>query len=272
MLRARSLMRARSLNSGVIAAMAPDASTDFGFQSVPWAEKTARVREVFDSVAGRYDLMNDLMSGGLHRLWKAAFITWLRPRAEMHLLDLAGGTGDIAFRFLAAGGGRVTVADINQEMLLVGQKRAQGWRAKRRGMPGAIDWLCANGESLPIPDASVDAVTCAFGIRNMTDKVQALSEMHRVLKPGGRFMCLEFSHLALPGLAGLYDKYSFQVVPRLGRMVAGDEASYRYLAESIRTFPDQEAFAAMITDAGLDNVSYRNLAGGIAAMHSAWRI
>ncbi|MDP7549403.1 MAG: class I SAM-dependent methyltransferase [Alphaproteobacteria bacterium] len=246
--------------------MAPDASTDFGFQSVPWGEKTARVREVFDSVAGRYDVMNDLMSGGLHRLWKAAFITWLRPRTKMHLLDLAGGTGDIAFRFLAAGGGRVTVADINQEMLLVGRKKA------RRRAGGAIDWLCTDGESLPIPDASVDAVTCAFGIRNMTDKPQALAEIHRVLKPGGRFMCLEFSRLALPGLADLYDKYSFQVVPRLGRMVAGDEDSYRYLAESIRTFPDQDTFAAMITDAELDNVSYRNLAGGIAAMHSAWRI
>ncbi len=247
--------------------MAPEASTDFGFQRVPWGEKTARVRGVFSSVAGRYDVMNDLMSGGLHRLWKTAFITWLRPRAGMHLLDLAGGTGDIAFRFLAAGGGRATVADINRDMLLVGQNRA-----RRRRLAGPIEWLCANAESLPLPDASVDAVTCAFGIRNMTDKAGALAEMHRVLKPGGRFLCLEFSRLALPGLEGLYDTYSFQVVPRLGRMVAGDEASYRYLAESIRTFPDQDAFAAMLTRAGLGNVSYRNLAGGIAAMHSAWRI
>ena len=247
--------------------MASDARTDFGFQSIPWEEKTARVRGVFDSVAGRYDLMNDLMSGGLHRLWKAAFITWLRPRPNMHLLDLAGGTGDIAFRFLAAGGGTVTVADINQEMLLVGKGRA-----RRRHVDGDIAWLCANGESLPIPDASVDAVTCAFGIRNMTDKARALSEMHRVLRPGGRFLCLEFSRLVLPGLEGLYDKYSFQVVPRLGRCVAGDGESYRYLAESIRTFPDQDSFATMIAEAGLDNVSYRNLAGGIAAMHSAWRI
>jgi demethylmenaquinone methyltransferase/2-methoxy-6-polyprenyl-1,4-benzoquinol methylase len=247
--------------------MAPDASTDFGFQRVPWGEKTARVRGVFSSVAGRYDVMNDLMSGGLHRLWKAAFITWLRPRAGMHLLDLAGGTGDIAFRFLAAGGDRVTVADINRDMLFVGQHRA-----RRRHLSGSIEWLCANAEGLPLPDASVDAVTCAFGIRNMTDKAGALAEMYRVLKPGGRFLCLEFSRLALPGLEGLYDKYSFQVVPRLGRMVAGDEASYRYLAESIRTFPDQDAFAAMLTQAGLGKVSYRNLAGGIAAMHSAWRI
>lgn len=247
--------------------MAPDASTDFGFQRVPLSEKTARVGGVFTSVAGRYDVMNDLMSGGLHRLWKAAFVTWLRPRTGMHLLDLAGGTGDIAFRFLAAGGGRVTVADINQEMLLVGQNRA-----RRRRLAGPIEWLCANAESLPLPDASLDAVTCAFGIRNMTDKAGALAEMHRVLKPGGRFLCLEFSRLVLPGLEALYDKYSFQVVPRLGRIVAGDEASYRYLAESIRTFPEQDAFTAMLTQAGLGNVSYRNLAGGIAAMHSAWRI
>ncbi|MDP6829379.1 MAG: class I SAM-dependent methyltransferase [Alphaproteobacteria bacterium] len=247
--------------------MSPTASTDFGFESVPWEEKTARVRGVFDSVAGRYDVMNDLMSGGLHRLWKAAFITWLRPRADMHLLDLAGGTGDVAFRFLAGGGGRVTVTDINQEMLLVGTSRARG-----KQLSGDIEWLCANGECLPVPDASVDAVTCAFGIRNMTDKPRALAEMCRVLRPGGRFLCLEFSRLALPGLEGLYDKYSFQVVPRLGRVVADDEASYRYLAESIRTFPDQESYACMISEAGLSNVSYRNLAGGIAAMHSAWRI
>ena len=247
--------------------MAPTTSTDFGFESVPWEEKTSRVRGVFNSVAGRYDIMNDLMSGGLHRLWKAAFMTWLRPRVDMHLLDLAGGTGDIAFRFLAGGGGGVTVTDINQEMLFVGKSRAKG-----RRIDGNIEWLCANGECLPVPDASVDAVTCAFGIRTMTDKPRALAEMRRVLKPGGRFLCLEFSQLALPGLKGLYDKYSFQVLPRLGRLVADDEASYRYLAESIRTFPDQDTFAAMIADAGLDKVSYRNLSGGVAAMHSAWRI
>ena len=247
--------------------MAPNASTDFGFQRVPWESKATLVREVFDSVAGRYDVMNDLMSGGMHRHWKAALVTWLRPKAEMHLLDLAGGTGDIALRFLAAGGGRVTVADINQEMLSIGKRRTRQPR-----LTGAIDWLCANGESLPIPDASVDAATCAFGIRNMTDKTRGLAEMGRVLKPGGRFLCLEFSRLTLPGLERLYDKYSFQVVPRLGHIVAGDEASYRYLAESIRTFPDQETFTAMIADAGLGNISYRNLAGGVVAMHSAWRI
>jgi demethylmenaquinone methyltransferase / 2-methoxy-6-polyprenyl-1,4-benzoquinol methylase len=247
--------------------MATNARTDFGFEQIPPEEKTARVRGVFNSVASRYDLMNDVMSGGLHRLWKAAFITWLRPRRNMRLLDLAGGTGDIAFRFLRAGGGTVAVADINLEMLLVGQERA---RKQRLG--GAIEWLCANGEVLPIPDSSMDVVTCAFGIRNMTDKSAALAEIHRILKPGGRFMCLEFSRLALPGLEKLYDKYSFEVVPQLGRLVANDEASYRYLAESIRTFPDQDAFADMISHAGFSKVKYRNLAGGIAAMHSAWRI
>ncbi|MDP6344676.1 MAG: class I SAM-dependent methyltransferase [Alphaproteobacteria bacterium] len=247
--------------------MEPTATADFGFQEVPRGEKTARVRGVFDSVASRYDLMNDLMSGGLHRLWKDALITWLRPRREMHLLDLAGGTGDIAFRFLHGGGGRATVTDINREMLAVGRVRAA-----RRRLAGEIDWLCANGEALPMPDASVDAVTCAFGIRNMTEKERALADIRRVLKPGGRFLCLEFSRLALPGWEEVYEAYSFGVVPRLGRYVARDEEAYRYLAESIRTFPDQERFAAMLGEAGLGNVTWRNLSGGIAAMHSAWRI
>jgi demethylmenaquinone methyltransferase/2-methoxy-6-polyprenyl-1,4-benzoquinol methylase len=242
-------------------------STDFGFERIPSKEKAGRVRQVFDSVAERYDIMNDVMSGGMHRVWKDAFITWMRPRSNMHLLDLAGGTGDIAFRFLRAGGGAVAVADINLEMLLVGQERA-----RKRCLEGSVNWLCADGENLPMPDNSVDVVTCAFGIRNMTHKDRALSEVVRVLKPGGRFMCLEFSRLQLPGLAGLYDKFSFSVVPRLGKIVANDKASYRYLAESIRTFPDQETFAGMISNAGLSNTTYRNLAGGIAAMHSAWLI
>jgi demethylmenaquinone methyltransferase/2-methoxy-6-polyprenyl-1,4-benzoquinol methylase len=241
--------------------------TDFGFEQIPLGDKAGRVRDVFDSVAGRYDVMNDLMSGGLHRVWKDAFVTWLRPRADMHMLDLAGGTGDIAFRFLRAGGGSVAVTDINLEMLLVGRDRA-----RKRRFGGAVNWLCADGERLPVPDNSVEVVTCAFGIRNMTDKAGALSEIYRVLKPGGRFMCLEFSRLVLPGLEDIYDKFSFAIVPRLGRIVANDEASYRYLAESIRTFPDQETFAQMISDAGLSNTTYRNLAGGVAAMHSAWRI
>ncbi len=247
--------------------MSTDGQTDFGFSQIPFEEKKHRVRDVFDSVAGRYDLMNDLMSGGLHRAWKAAFVAWLRPRSEMQLLDLAGGTGDIAFRYLRAGGGMVAVADINQEMLLVGQKRARSIR-----LGDTVNWLCADGECLPVPDGTMDAVTCAFGIRNMTDKAAVLLEIRRVLKPGGRFMCLEFSRLSLPGLSELYDRYSFGVVPRFGRLVADDEASYRYLAESIRTFPDQETFADMISRAGLSNVKFVDLSGGVAAMHSAWRV
>ncbi len=244
-------------------------TADFGFESIAKEDKAGRVRQVFDRVAGDYDLMNDLMSGGLHRLWKDAFVTWLRPRNRMTIVDLAGGTGDIARRILRRGGNgvQVTVCDINREMLQVGRARFD-----RRRQPGDLRWLCADGEALPLESQSVDAVTVAFGIRNMTDKAAALGEAWRVLKPGGRFICLEFSRLALPGLSGLYDRYSFSVVPRLGRLVARDEEAYRYLVESIRTFPDQDRFKAMIEAAGLAKVQYRNLSGGIAAMHSAWRI
>jgi demethylmenaquinone methyltransferase/2-methoxy-6-polyprenyl-1,4-benzoquinol methylase len=241
--------------------------TDFGFRRMAPGEKTHAVREVFDSVAENYDLMNDVMSGGLHRLWKKAFVTWLRPRPDMRLLDLAGGTGDIAFRYLAAGGGDVVVCDINAEMLAVGRQRAV-----RRKLSDGLVWACGSGEDLPLPSGSVDAVSCAFGIRNFTDIAAALVEIRRVLKPGGRFLCLEFSRLALPGLEGLYDAYSFKLVPRMGRLIAGDEDSYRYLVESIRKFPDQESFTGMLTDAGFGNVTHRNLTGGVAAMHSAWRI
>jgi demethylmenaquinone methyltransferase/2-methoxy-6-polyprenyl-1,4-benzoquinol methylase len=241
--------------------------TDFGFRRMTADEKTRAVRDVFDSVAENYDLMNDVMSGGLHRLWKKAFVTWLRPREDMHLLDLAGGTGDIAFRFLDAGGGAVTVCDINPEMLEVGRRRAAARRLR-----GEITWTCGSGEQLPLPARSFDAVTCAFGIRNFTDIPAALAEIHRVLKPGGRFLCLEFSRLVLPGMERLYDVYSFKLVPKMGKVIARDEGSYRYLVESIRKFPDQETFAAMLRTAKFDNVEYRNLSGGIAAMHSAWRI
>ena len=241
--------------------------TDFGFRQVPKSEKSQRVRGVFDSVARRYDVMNDLMSAGLHRHWKAALVGWLKPRPYMQVLDLAGGTGDIAFRLLKSGGSHVTVADINQEMLSVGIERAE-----RRNLSGNIQWVCANGEDLPLPNASMDVVTCAFGIRNMTEKDLALREIYRVLRPGGRFLCLEFSRIVLPGLELLYDKYSLDVVPRLGCLVVKDEESYRYLAESIRTFPCQNAFSEMISNAGLSRVEFRNLTGGITAMHSAWKI
>ena len=245
---------------------AAEPSTHFGFRAVAESSKAGLVREVFHSVAGRYDLMNDLMSGGIHRLWKAAMIDWLNPQPGMTLLDVGGGTGDIAFRFLEKGGGRVVVADINREMLSVGRDRAID-----RGWIGPLEWVCGDAERLPIADASVDAYTTAFCLRNVTRVPEALKEARRVLKPGGRFLCLEFSRVVLPVLDRLYDAYSFTVLPTLGRVVAGDADSYRYLAESIRRFPSQDVFARMIADAGLARVRYRNLSGGIAAIHSAWR-
>ncbi|MFP6742783.1 MAG: bifunctional demethylmenaquinone methyltransferase/2-methoxy-6-polyprenyl-1,4-benzoquinol methylase UbiE [Alphaproteobacteria bacterium] len=242
--------------------------TDFGFQRVAMADKAGMVAEVFASVAPKYDLMNDLMSMGIHRLWKAEMIAWLKPRGAMRIADVAGGTGDIAFRILErATGAHVSVCDINPAMLAVGRDRALD-----RGILDGIDWLCGDAESLPLADASLDAVTIAFGIRNVTHLDAALVEARRVLRPGGRFLCLEFSHVALPALAPLYDAYSFKLLPLLGKIVANDRESYQYLVESIRQFPDQETFKAMITDAGLGQCRYRNLSGGVAALHSAWRI
>ena len=242
--------------------------THFGFRTVPEEAKAGMVRSVFDSVAPKYDLMNDLMSGGVHRLWKAAMIDWLAPRPDWHVLDVAGGTGDIAFRIRErAPGVRVSVADINASMVSVGRDRAID-----RCILDGIDWLVADAESLPLPDRSVDAYTIAFGIRNVTHIERALAEAHRVLKPGGRFLCLEFSQVRVAGLRQLYDLWSFQALPRLGKAVAGDAESYQYLAESIRKFPPQERFAQMIADAGLQQVKVRDLSGGIAALHSAWRI
>lgn len=241
-------------------------NVDFGFRRVMASEKPRLVRAVFDSVADRYDLMNDLMSGGIHRLWKAAMIDWLRPRPGMHLLDVGGGTGDIAFRFRDAGGGEVTITDINHEMLKVGRKRAE---AEQRN--AGLTWLCADAERLPVADASVDAYTIAFCIRNVTHIDRVLSEARRVLKPGGRFLCLEFSRVVLPVMDRLYDSYSFRVLPAIGQVITGNAEAYRYLAESIRRFPPQDRFARMIGEAGLDLVRYRNLSGGIAALHSAWR-
>jgi len=241
-------------------------STHFGFRSVGADEKAGLVRGVFDSVAFRYDLMNDLMSGGVHRVWKSAMIDWLKPRPEMRLLDVGGGTGDIAFRFLDHGGGPVTVVDINQEMLEVGRKRALD-----AGRAHDVRWLCADAERLPIADCSVDAYTTAFCIRNVTRIPNALEEARRVLKPGGRFLCLEFSEVVLPILDRVYDAYSFKILPLLGQTVTGDREAYQYLAESIRRFPSQTAFARMIGSAGFNLIKYRNLSGGIAALHSAWR-
>ncbi len=229
------------------------------------------MRGVFSSVAGRYDLMNDLMSGGVHRLWKSAMIDWLLPRPGQDFLDLAGGTGDIAFRIVRrlepARAGRMVVCDLTPDMLGVGRDRALD-----RGLLTGIEWSCGDAESLPFPDRSFDAVTIAFGLRNVTRIDQALSEARRVLRPGGRFLCLEFSKVVLPLLAELYERYSFAVLPRLGELVAGDAESYRYLVESIRRFPPQEELARRIAAAGLEQVKVRNLSGGIAALHSAWRI
>jgi len=251
--------------------MSEQKTASFGFRNVPEAEKEGLVREVFSSVAARYDLMNDLMSAGVHRIWKDAMVEWLNPRPSWQVLDVAGGTGDVAFRIAdmarARGGdAEITVCDINSDMLEEGRRRAN-----EKG-EGAISWICGDAEKLPLPDAHFDAYTIAFGIRNVTHIEATLREARRVLKPGGRFVCLEFSNVAVPGLDALYDAYSFKLLPKIGSWVTGDERSYRYLAESIRRFPAQESFAQMIAAAGLSQVKIRNLSGGIAAMHSAWRI
>ena len=247
--------------------MPPEARTHFGFQEVASADKASMVRGVFDSVAGRYDLMNDLMSGGVHRLWKASLIDQLRPRPGLHLLDVAGGTGDIATRFLSAGGDRVTVCDINANMVRVGRDRAID-----TNKAAGIDWLVGDAEALPMPDRSMDAYTIAFGLRNVTDIDAALREARRVLRPGGRFLCLEFSRVADPVLLELYDRFSFGVLPLLGRFVARDADAYQYLAESIRRFPPQEELATRMAAAGLERTSFRNLSRGIVAIHQGWRI
>jgi demethylmenaquinone methyltransferase/2-methoxy-6-polyprenyl-1,4-benzoquinol methylase len=243
----------------------------FGFRQVPVGDKQAMVDDVFHSVAGRYDLMNDLMSGGLHRLWKGAMVSALNPPRSgraWRLLDVAGGTGDIAFRVLEASDGHASavVADINASMLAVGRERAEA-----RGF-GRVEFREANAEALPFEDASFDAYTIAFGIRNVPRIETALSEAFRVLKRGGRFLCLEFSEVDVPMLDRVYEAYSFKVIPELGRVVAGDAESYRYLVESIRTFPNQERFAGLIRDAGFARVTYRNFSGGIAALHSGWKL
>jgi demethylmenaquinone methyltransferase / 2-methoxy-6-polyprenyl-1,4-benzoquinol methylase len=249
----------------------PETAT-FGFREIPAEERQKLVNDVFAGVAGRYDLMNDLMSGGLHRLWKDDFVAMLGPpkgARRYDLLDVAGGTGDITLRFLQAGGPgcRAVLCDISPEMVAVGRKRLAG-----PGLAERVTFSIGNAESLPFPDKSFDAYTIAFGIRNVTHIEAALSEAYRVLRPGGRFLCLEFSACEVPLLDKLYDFHSFQVIPRLGQLAAGSAESYQYLVESIRKFPVQEKFAAMIRAAGFGRVTYRNLTGGIAAIHSGWRI
>ncbi len=240
-------------------------TVSFGYEDVTPVEKTARVRGVFSSVASRYDIMNDAMSAGMHRLWKDRFVRRVKPKRDEQILDMAGGTGDIAFR-LAAQGAAVTVADINPEMLEVGVARAQ-----QRGIDGLV-WTEANAEVLTFPDRFFDAYTIAFGIRNVTDIPAALREAHRVLRRGGRFYCLEFSTTLWPGFAEVYDAYSHKVVPRLGQLLAQDADSYRYLIESIRRFPDMPTFEAMIRDAGFVQTRVEPMLGGLVAIHSGWKI
>ena len=247
-------------------------TTHFGYRDVALDDKQALVNDVFHSVASRYDLMNDLMSGGLHRVWKDVMVTTLNPPrsdAPFALLDVAGGTGDIAFRAAkAAGAGfRATVCDINGDMLEVGRDRAE-----KRHLDDRVSFVEGNAEALALPDRAFDAYTIAFGIRNVPRIDRALREAYRVLRPGSRFLCLEFSSVDMPGLDRLYDLFSFRVIPQLGRAVTGDAESYRYLVESIRRFPKPAAFAGMIRDAGFARVDWQVLSGGIVALHSGWRL
>lgn len=242
---------------------------DFGYRRIEAEEKPQLVRGLFDRVAKRYDLMNDLMSAGAHRLWKRQMIDWLAPKPGMRFLDVAGGTGDIAFRVHTrlAGDAKITVCDLSENMLTEGRMR--GWD---QGILAGIDWVVGDAEALPVAASHADAYTIAFGIRNVTHIEKALAEAARALKPGGRFLCLEFSPEQAPGLDRLYEIYSFSVIPALGGIVAGDRDSYRYLVESIRRFPAPANFAGMIRDAGFGGINWRPLSGGIAALHSAWRI
>ena len=251
---------------------APHDETHFGYRTIPLGEKQARVDDVFHSVARRYDLMNDLMSGGLHRVWKDVLVTAVNPpksARDFRLLDLAGGTGDVAFRVVDAGGAgtRVAVCDINAEMLAVGAERAE-----KRGLDDVVAFEQGNAEELPYADRSFDCVTIAFGIRNVPRIERALAEAYRVLKTGGRFLCLEFSSVDVPGLDALYELYSFRVIPRIGEVVTGDREAYQYLVESIRKFPKPKHFASMIEKAGFRRVSVTPMTGGVVALHSGWKL
>ena len=245
-----------------------DKTTHFGMREVREDEKAGLVHGVFTNVASKYDVMNDVMSVGIHRLWKDAMMDWLAPRDGQRLLDVAGGTGDIAFRFLKrAPGASAVVLDMTESMLIEGRKRAEA-----EALAEKLHWITGDAMALPFEDNSFDVYTISFGIRNVTRIPDALSEAFRVLKPGGRLMVLEFSQLPNDGLQKLYDLYSYNVIPRMGQMIAGDRDSYQYLVESIRRFPDQETFATMIRDARFEQVKFRNLSMGIAALHSGWKI
>ncbi|SNS11473.1 bifunctional demethylmenaquinone methyltransferase/2-methoxy-6-polyprenyl-1,4-benzoquinol methylase UbiE [Antarctobacter heliothermus] len=243
-------------------------TTHFGFSEVPEGEKAGRVQGVFSSVASKYDVMNDAMSLGIHRIWKDAMMDWLAPRPGQRLLDVAGGTGDISFRFLKrAGHGHATVLDLTEPMLVEGRNRAEAG-----AMSDQLDWVVGDAMALPFPNSTFDVYTISFGIRNVTRPQEALNEAFRVLKPGGRLMVLEFSQIPNDMMQKVYDLYSFNIIPRLGQMIAQDRDSYQYLVESIRQFPDQETFLDMVQRAGFENAKYRNLTMGVACLHSVWKL
>ena len=243
-------------------------TTHFGFETILEKDKSEKVQGVFSSVASKYDVMNDVMSLGIHRVWKDAMMDWLAPIRGQALLDVAGGTGDISFRFLQrASGANATVLDLTEPMLVEGRKRAE-----TVGISGQLEWVVGDAMALPFEDDSFDVYTISFGIRNVTDPQKALSEAYRVLKPGGRIMVLEFSHIPNDFLQWFYDKYSFNVIPRLGQIIASDRSSYQYLVESIRKFPKQESFLKLVNAAGFENTKYRNLTMGVACLHSGWEI
>jgi len=243
-------------------------TTHFGFTDIPESEKAGRVRGVFGSVASKYDVMNDAMSFGIHRIWKDAMMDWLAPRPGTRLLDVAGGTGDIAFRYLKrAGRAHATVLDLTEPMLIEGRKRAEAEQQADN-----LDWVVGDAMALPFADNTFDTYTISFGIRNVTRPQEALNEAFRVLRPGGRLMVLEFSQIPNEMMQKVYDLYSFNIIPRMGKVIARDRDSYQYLVESIRKFPDQDTFLGMVRAAGFGNAKYRNLSMGIACLHSGWKI
>ncbi|MBD3665082.1 bifunctional demethylmenaquinone methyltransferase/2-methoxy-6-polyprenyl-1,4-benzoquinol methylase UbiE [Sulfitobacter aestuariivivens] len=248
--------------------MATQKNTHFGAKTVPEDEKAGMVRNLFSDVANKYDIMNDVMSVGIHRIWKEAMMDWLAPRPGQKLLDVAGGTGDVSFKFLKrAGHGHATVLDLTEGMLVEGRKRAEAAQ-----LADSLDWIVGDAMALPFENNTFDVYTISFGIRNVTRPQEALNEAYRVSRPGGRLMVLEFSQLPNPMMQKAYDLYSFNVIPRMGQIIANDRDSYQYLIESIRNFPDQETFLGMVKTAGFENAKYRNLTMGIAALHSGWKL